>query len=234
MLEEPAAGLAHETDPLQAKLSRRAVLADDVYEVIKGLIMDMEFPPSARINVDALARRLGVSITPIREALSRLESDGLVEKQPLKGIFTTPLLSEQEFEDMYELRLYLEPAAAGRAAQRLSTGIGQRLRTLLDELPAETSLTGYDGFRALMLHDAVFHQAIHVASGNQMVTQALARLHCHLHLFRFGYESATGEATVKEHRALYQAIASGDTDAAVNAMTVHLESARDRLRSRHH
>ena len=68
-----------------ARLPQRQVLTDEVYETLKGMIMDSEIAAGARVNIDALARELRVSQTPIRESLARLESDGLVTKAALRG-----------------------------------------------------------------------------------------------------------------------------------------------------
>jgi DNA-binding GntR family transcriptional regulator len=70
--------------------ARRTTLTDDVYAAVQALIMDHVIPPDERVNIDALARRLDVSPTPVREALARLEADGLVSKRPLAGYTTTP------------------------------------------------------------------------------------------------------------------------------------------------
>src|SRR3954467_4992197 len=67
------------------RLPQRQVLSDDVYETVKGLIMDSVVEPGTRLNIDALTRELGISQTPIRESLARLEADGLVIKEPLRG-----------------------------------------------------------------------------------------------------------------------------------------------------
>jgi DNA-binding GntR family transcriptional regulator len=67
------------------KTPRRSVLSDDVYDMIKTMIFDHEIAPGSRVNIDAISLQLEVSQTPVREALARLESDGLIEKVPLKG-----------------------------------------------------------------------------------------------------------------------------------------------------
>ena len=192
--------------------------------------MDLKLVPGARINMDALARQLSVSITPIREALSRLESLGLVEKLPMRGFTATPLLTAQQFEDLYEVRILLEPVAARHAAERIGPAQSQGLLLELESSPSADALNNYDGYRAFMAHDARFHELIHVAGGNQMITDALRRLHSHLHLFRLGYERRSGAAAAAEHRAIYSATASGRGEEASYLMTRHLESARDRLR----
>ena len=100
---------------------RRLTLTDDVYTSVQTLIMDHAVAPGEKINIDALARRLQVSPTPVREALARLESDGLVRKRALVGYTASPLLSRAEFEDLIEMRLLLEPAAAPSPAAIAST-----------------------------------------------------------------------------------------------------------------
>lgn len=92
--------------------ARRTTLADDVYESVRALVVDHAAAPGQRINIEALARRLEVSPTPVREALARLESDGLVRKRPLAGYPAAPLLSRGEFDELVEMRLILETAAA--------------------------------------------------------------------------------------------------------------------------
>ena len=101
--------------------STRKMLGDEVYSVLQQAILDGTIPPDARVNAGEHARRFDVSPTPIREALARLESDGLVEKHPLKGYRTTDLLARQELVDLFELRLLLEPGTAARAAERRSS-----------------------------------------------------------------------------------------------------------------
>ena len=104
-------------EPQDRRLLRRQMLADDVYEAIKTMLMDHVIRPGARISIDGLAREFQVSSTPVREALARLESEGLAVKEPLKGYRATPLLSLAEFDDLYRFRQLLEPWAARRAAE---------------------------------------------------------------------------------------------------------------------
>ena len=106
--------------PAGTRLPQRQVLADDVYEAVKALVMDHVIAPGARVSIDGLARELGVSQTPIREALARLESDGLVTKEPLRGYSATPLLTRAEVDDLFQFRLLIEPWVAGRAAELAS------------------------------------------------------------------------------------------------------------------
>src|SRR5262245_57795215 len=102
-----------------ARPAPRQILTDNVYEAIKALVMDHAIAPGARVNIDALARQLQVSQTPLREALARLESDGLVTKEPLRGYSAAPLMSWKQLDDLYGFRLLVEPWAAGSAATNI-------------------------------------------------------------------------------------------------------------------
>ncbi|MEV4536034.1 GntR family transcriptional regulator [Asanoa sp. NPDC049518] len=205
--------------------ARRITLTDDVYAAVQALIMDHEVQPGARINIDALARRLAVSPTPVREALARLESDGLVSKTPLVGYAATPLLTRAQFEELVEMRLVLEPAAAARAAgaaldQPELTG----LRGAAD-LPGPGDA---DAIAAFTAQDARFHHLLAELSGNRMLHDAVVRLRAHLHLFRLHFPSAHYGVSASEHHLIVDAVGAGDADAAAAAMRAHLTAARDR------
>ncbi len=81
------------------------------------MIFDHEIAPGSRVNIDSLSVQLEVSQTPVREALARLESDGLIAKEPLKGYKATELLSIKELNDLFQFRLLIEPWAAEQAAK---------------------------------------------------------------------------------------------------------------------
>src|SRR3712207_531109 len=83
------------------RIPSRRVLADDVYEQIRGLIMSDGIAPGARVNIDEIARQLDVSPTPVREALARLESEELVSRLPLRGYRVTDLLNRKQVDDLY-------------------------------------------------------------------------------------------------------------------------------------
>jgi DNA-binding GntR family transcriptional regulator len=96
----------------------KRTLADEAYSRLKSRIMRSELAPGAKLSIDGLAKQLAFSHTPIREALARLESEGLLARRPLSGDTVEPLLSATEFADLFEIRMLLEPLAARRAAER--------------------------------------------------------------------------------------------------------------------
>jgi DNA-binding GntR family transcriptional regulator len=210
-------------EPRDRRLLRRQMLADDVYEAIKTMLMDHVVRPGARISIDGLAREFQVSSTPVREALARLESEGLADKEPLKGYRATPLLTLEEFDDLYRFRLLLEPWAARRAAELIDDEGRERLTGELSTAVEPTSVD-YAGYKSLTAHDNRFHSLIAGLSGSEQVRLAFQRTHCHLHIFRLHYDRDTGPEVLVEHRQIVEAIASGDPVAAEAAMTQHIEN----------
>ncbi len=207
------------------------MLADDVFEALTAMVMDHVVAPGERMSIDGLATRLGVSPTPVREALARLEALGLARKEPLRGYRATPLLSRSDLDDLFELRLLVEPWAAGRAARaaRGDDGAAAALSRLLAEM-TEAPPEGYDRYRALTEHDRHFHDAVLSLAGNHHAREALARTHCHLHIFRLYYVQQIGSTALAEHTDIAEAVRAGDVRAAQHAMRAHLLASRNRLR----
>jgi len=205
-------------------ITRRSVLADDVYEAIKAMVMDHVVRPGARVSIDGLSRELAVSPTPVREALARLESDGLVVKEPLKGYRATSLLTREEFDDLYQFRRLIEPWAARQAAERITPEGAAELRREMES--ARAPLTDdYEGYKALTAHDTRFHALLARLSGSEQVRMAFERTHCHLHIFRLHFDRDIGTEALAEHRRIADAVIGGDADGAEAAMLAHLDSA---------
>src|SRR5581483_9639988 len=107
-------------DAAEGPIVRPSGLAEEVYRRIRADIMSLKLPPESRVSVDSLARELGVSQTPIREALSMLEANGLVSKRHFAGYATTPRMDRAQLDELFEFRLLVEPHAARKAAQMMS------------------------------------------------------------------------------------------------------------------
>jgi DNA-binding GntR family transcriptional regulator len=214
-----------------SRLPQRQVLSDDVYETVKGLVMDGVVEPGTRLNIDALTRELGISQTPIRESLARLESDGLVRKEPLRGYRVTSRLTRDELEDLFEFRLQIEPWAAARAAERADALSITRLRDEVDGLAGIPDRDEYESYKAFAAHDQRFHDLVLATGGNETARQAFARTHCHLHLFRLYYASGIGMTAFREHKRIVTAIRRRDPDQAATLMREHIERSRLRFLS---
>lgn len=211
------------------KMPSREVLADGVYARLKALIMSSSIAPGTRINIEDVARQLDVSRTPVRESLARLESDGLVDKLPLRGYRTTELLSGNELRELYELRLLLEPNAAAHASKRVTAEAADALRAEIASCNLSTGDRQYSSYQELANHDVRLHDLILAIAGNETIRQVYARTHCHLHTFRLSYAGTFGSHTIEEHNATVEAIIAGDQSGAENAMRAHLTSSRDRV-----
>jgi DNA-binding GntR family transcriptional regulator len=201
----------------------RIMVADETYERLKAQIMDQVIAPGARISIDGLARELGVSQTPIRESLARLESEGLAVKIPLRGYRATPLLTSEEFEDLYQFRRLIEPWAARRAAERVDAAGVTLLREEMRSVAAPTD-SNWRAYRALTDHDERFHGLIAALSGSEQLRRALERTHCHLHTFRLRWDPSFGPETLAEHSRVADAVAEGRAGEAEEAMVRHLDA----------
>ncbi|GAA5123759.1 GntR family transcriptional regulator [Alloalcanivorax gelatiniphagus] len=205
-------------------------LADEVYDTLLGQLMSLRIVPDSRVTIDALARELGVSQTPIRDALNRMEADGLVVRIPNAGYRIPPQITRARFEDMVELRLLLEPAAARRAAERATTEQVAGLKRMLEEMAELAEGDGHLAYGAFGLRDAAFHDLVAASAGNQLVREALARLHTHVHLFRLVHDTEVTYLAMGEHDDVLAAVAARDPDAAAYAMRHHILLSRDRFR----
>ena len=211
------------TAPTASEATTARVAAGGVYSALRQSILDGEITPGTRINIDAVSRRLGVSHTPVREALQRLEGDNLLTYVPSRGYSTTPLLSLAELRSLFEFRLLVEPWAARSAAvERLANPAGA-LRTELAGLERNVDVTA-NLRQDLVGHDARFHALILASAGNEVVQQAYVQTHCHLHMFRLYPADLDGRITLLEHRGIHEAIAARDPGAAEAAMSEHIRN----------
>jgi len=206
-------------------------LGEEVYGVLFAQIMSLQIAPGARITIDALARELGVSPTPVREALGRLEGEGLIHKTHLVGYRAAPQLSRRQFDDLYDLRLLLEPYAAAKAAENISDESLAELVAIGHEMTAgeHDGPLAYGRFAQL---DQRFHDEIARAGGNELVEEALDRLHTHVHLFRLMYHANVTQGALKEHAALIAALQDRDGPRAARLMRTHIERSRARFAAR--
>ena len=203
-------------------IKRPLRLGDEVYNAVYAQLMSQKILPGSKISIDNLARELGVSQTPIREALSRLEAQGLIVKTHLIGFSAAPQVDRARFDQLYEMRLLLEPFVARKAATAIDASQLALLQRLAAEMRGEggQALASYSEFAQL---DGEFHDTIARACGNELMRETLASLHTHIHLFRlFPHSGATTKAN-SEHADLLEALESHDPAAAERAMRNHVK-----------
>jgi DNA-binding GntR family transcriptional regulator len=212
----------------------RQMLADGVYDAVKEQVMNLTIPPGTKINIDQFARELQVSNTPVREALTRLESEGLVTRRNLRGFWTADVLGEQGLRDYYGVRLLLEPggteqAARGPGLTALTAQLAETVEQMARTARRPALDQDYHVYREFAEADARFHRAIASASGNALLASILAGLNAHAHNYRYYFRGGMAPATVDEHRSVLAALAAAMPAEAADAMRTHLERARDRL-----
>lgn len=211
------------------RFDRRPSLVDDLHDFIRGMVMDRTIEPGEPVNISDLAERLGVSHTPVREALARLEAERLVTRSTAKGYRTAPIYDQARIVELFDLRRRIEPWAAAAAAHRIDDAGARRLEGELAAVTAVPQGSGYAEYRSVRDHDERFHLLLLELSGNRSAYDALESLHVHVHTFRLGYRGSDGVGTVQEHRDVGEAVLAGDADAAEQAMHRHLDGSMRRL-----
>lgn len=216
--------------PPARALVRPSALVDEAYEAILDRIMRLKIQPGSKITVDSLARELGVSQTPIREALSWLEAEGLVLKTHLVGYSAAEQLKRKQVEDLFELRLWLEPAATAKAASQISATQYEQLQKLETDMVAlrDNEFPAYGQFAR---KDAEFHAQIAAASDNDLLADALSKLHTHVHIFRLVFHTRVTSEAIAEHADILRALKTGDSSKSETAMRSHIMASRNRILS---
>lgn len=195
--------------------------SDRVERALRDRILGGDVVPGERLNEVELAGRLGVSRGPIREALQRLASDGLVELQAHRGAFVRRL-GPAEVRDLFEVRRALETTAARLAAERATDAQRADLDALV-RVAADLSDRAderFGGARDL-------HARLAEATGNAALISHLTLVNQELRLLRTrsGDVPARAEHAATEHAAIVEAVRAGDADGAAAAMDAHLRSA---------
>jgi DNA-binding GntR family transcriptional regulator len=215
------------TDPgsvFSARHDRRKV-TDWVYEELKAAIVDLRLAPGDPLREATLAGQLGVSKTPIREALTRLEQEGLVETTSFKGAVVTGY-SRQDLIEIYELRELLENAAARAAAESMTEADLARLSHISQESRKLKRSNDAAGLAALLseFDDVVFDQV-----RNSRIRALLENLRAHLTRIGLLTAEIPGriDASVDEHEKIVAAIVAHDPELAEQQMSQHIRSVRD-------
>jgi DNA-binding GntR family transcriptional regulator len=201
-----------------------ATKSEFAYMRVRELILSGELEPGAVINQAILARQIGISTTPLREALKRLKQQGLVELDAHRDARVRPL-DAAEARDLLEMRRNLDPLAASLAAQRRTEDDLANVRAALDGLEA---LDAAPSLAQLESHHR-FHAAIHRASHNALLIDVLDGLWVKTDRYRrHGLEADRSDeerdARATEHRLLFEAVRDGDADAAADLMLRHVET----------
>lgn len=200
------------------------MLTDWAYEELKAAILDLRLTPGQPLREHVIAESLGISKTPVREALAWLERDGLVETEVFKGAVVSSY-SRHDLEELYELRELLEVAAARAAAANANKEVGSELQRISADSRREAAM-GHWQRLAVCLSE--FDNVIFENVANSRLRNLIANLRDHL--TRVGHLTVgipgRLEKSVEEHDRIIAAIISGDTDVAETTMREHIASVR--------
>ncbi|MDP9884945.1 DNA-binding GntR family transcriptional regulator [Sinomonas atrocyanea] len=223
-----------------AALERRG-LRDRVYDLVLDMLMTADLAPGTRLSIDAIARDLKVSPTPVREALVQLERTGLVTREALKGYRVAPPLAEDHLEALFDARLVLEGGAtelAARHAETLVPRLEQALAAhiemtrVVDEAVAHGEKLSLALMRDYYAVDWNFHHLIFEGTQNPFLIDMSEAISTRVHRMRQTVKSGVSDAdeAVVEHGAILEAFRSGEGAAAARAMRAHIERVRERAR----
>ena len=201
-----------------------ATKSERAYATVREMVLTGELEPGVVLNQAVLARQIGISTTPLREALRRLAQQGLVELGAHRDARVAPL-DAAEARDLVELRQDLDPLAAGLAAQRRTAAdLAEMADSLarLESLPEDPSPAQLAGHRR-------FHAALYRASHNAVLVETLDGLwdktdRYRRHALRAGRSDEEVAQRAEEHRLLVEAVSDRDAAAATELMRRHVES----------
>jgi len=206
-----------------AHFQRPHSVREAAYAHLRGAILAGSLLPGARISEPGLAQELGISRTPVREALQRLAQEGLVELLPGKGA-RVRVLSAEEVREVYDVRALLEGEAAALAAQNATEAELNRLERLLQALDALPK----EAYAQQMQVDFDFHTALVEAAHNKTLARIYADLRSSLTLIRsFQQTLSQHPRTRQQHQAILAALKAHDPAGAAEAARVHVRYFRD-------
>ncbi|MCR4691637.1 MAG: GntR family transcriptional regulator [Lachnospiraceae bacterium] len=197
-------------------------LRDVVFKKLRAEILLGKLKPGERLMEIHLAQRLGVSRTPIREAIRKLELEGLVTMIPRRGAEVAQI-SEKNLKDVLEVRLALETLAVRLACQRMDQQALGELRQACDHF---AKVTANKDMAEITRADVALHDVIIRSTGNRKLEQMISNLSEQMYRYRFEYIKETSYHTllIEEHERIYESIAKRDPDMAEKEITNHIEN----------
>jgi len=208
-----------------AQVLQHINLRDQVYDILKRRIIFREIESGKKINEEELAKSLGVSRTPIRETLVRLEHEGIVEIIPRRGAHVVSQSIEKVI-DLLQVREVLEGLVARLATENMDRGLLDRLSHCLEKVSASED----PAIRLLKYTpaDVEFHALLLEACDNELLKNMMASVNAHLQMVRLRTVALPGrpEQTVREHHEIVSAIEKQDADLAEKLMRKHVASVR--------
>ena len=198
-------------------------LRDEVFNTLREKILKGVYKPGERLMEIHLADQLGVSRTPIREAIRMLELEGLVKMVPRKGAQVAKI-SKEDLQDVLEVRKALDTLSVKLACERITEDEIKLLNN--EERDFEKALASKD-VRDIAEADVAFHDVIHSATKNGRLKSMISNLAERIYRYRFEYikqQSDGGKTLMLEHREIMRCIEGRDVESAVKATEIHIDN----------
>ena len=209
------------------KLDSYKPLRELVFEVLREAIISGQLAPGERLMEIQLAEELGVSRTPVREAIRKLELEELVLMVPRKGAYVASL-SMKDVVEVFEIRGALEGLAAALAAERITE---EELESLQRQLVKSAEMIGNADLQGMVEADTGFHQILYQASRNERLAQIINNLREQIQRFRQTSLSYPGRMKIalEEHREIVDAVSARDPEMARKLAQDHIENAENSM-----
>lgn len=210
------------TDDLKLNMNAYLPLRDVVFNTLREAILRGDLQPGERLMELQLASQLGVSRTPIREAIRMLEQEGLAVTMPRKGAEVAKM-TLKGMEDVLEIRGALDELASQLACERITEEQLERLETRKQEF--EKSLPSGD-VKLIAEADVNFHDIIYEATGNPKLVNLLNNLREQIYRYRVEYikDAKNHPVLIQEHEAIYQSLKNRNKEDAVVSIREHVEN----------
>lgn len=219
---------------MRSKLSR-VNLTEEIYRIVKEDILAHKLKSGEKINIDQLARSLEVSNIPIREALSRLQSEGYLHVIPFKGMFVN-LMTLKDLNELFEIRLHLEPLAVEKAALIIPDDKLGKLQETMNSLQINLSSSSNNGFVTITEMNISIHGTILDYCENtnlqNLVRGYMEQIQRYLTFIRLNLDVLTTNVEWSEHNAILQKLMQRDPKGASDAMSKHIRNSQKRSNDR--
>ncbi|SDM81887.1 DNA-binding transcriptional regulator, GntR family [Paenibacillus sp. yr247] len=213
-----------------SKISR-VNLTEEIYRIVKEDILTHKLKSGEKINIDQLARDLEVSNIPIREALSRLQSEGYLNVIPFKGMFVN-MMSVKELDELFEIRMQLEPLAVEKAALLIPDETLERLQETMNSLQTQQSPNSTNGLGTIKEMNMSLHGTILTYCDNtnlqNLVRGYIEQIQRYLTYIQLNLDINTTNEEWAEHNAILQKLKQRDPKGASDAMFKHIKNSRKR------
>lgn len=202
-------------------------LREIVFEAIREAIINGILKPGERLMEIQLAEEMGVSRTPVREAIRKLELEGFVVMIPRKGAYVAGL-SMKDIADVFEIRAALEGLAAGLAAERITEEELEELERLLVKIG---ECIQSDDLNAVIEQDTEFHDVLFKATRNERLVQIVSNLREQIQRYRTASLSSPGrmKLALEEHKQIVEALSERDVEKAQRLAREHIENAENSM-----